>query len=50
MKESYRHICTDIKQGYDIVIIARNSINGRKYDEVNRSVINAVKKGKLFIG
>ena len=50
MKESYRHICTDIKQGYDIVIIARNSINGRKYDEVNRSVINAVNKGKLFIG
>ena len=50
MKESFRHICTDIKEGYDIIFIARNSINGRKYEEVNRSILNAVKKGKLYIG
>ena len=50
MKESYRHICSDIKEGYDIILIARNSINGRKFQDVYRSVGYAVKKGNLLNG
>ena len=50
MKESFRHICNNIKVGFDIIIIARNSINGRKYEEVDRSIKSAVKKAKLING
>ncbi|MDO4869642.1 MAG: ribonuclease P protein component [Bacillota bacterium] len=49
MRESYRHICSRIKEGYDIILIARKSINGKKYDEVNRSIESALKKGKLLV-
>ena len=49
MRESYRHICTDIKTGYDIIFIARNTINGKKCEEVSRSLRNAVDKGNLFV-
>ena len=50
MRESYRHICSRIKEGYDIILIARNSINGKKYDDVSKSIENALKKGNLLIG
>ncbi|MBQ6495866.1 MAG: ribonuclease P protein component [Firmicutes bacterium] len=50
MKESYRHICTDIKEGYDIILIARNTILDRKCDDVRRSLERAVKKGNLYKG
>jgi len=47
MRESYRHICDQISCGYDIIFIARNSINGKKYDEVNKSVCNALRKAGI---
>ena len=48
MKETYRHICTDIKTGFDLIIIARNTINNKKYDDVSKSVRNAMKKADLY--
>ena len=47
MRESYRHICDQISCGYDIIFIARNSINGKKYDEVNKSVCSALRKAGI---
>jgi len=47
MRENYRHICDQISCGYDIIFIARNSINGKKYDEVNKSVCNALRKAGI---
>ena len=48
MRESYRHICSQISSGYDIIFIARNSINGRKCQEVSRSVSGALKKAGVL--
>ena len=48
MKESYRFIKDDIGSGYDIIFIARNSINGRKMDDVRRSMVNSLNKAKLY--
>ena len=48
MRESYRFLKDSLKDGYDIIFIARNSINDRKAQEVDRSMRNAVRKAKLF--
>ena len=48
MKESFRISCDNLKTGYDIVFIARNTINGRKCSEVIRSLNSAVNRAKLF--
>ena len=48
MKESFRNSCDNLKKGYDIVFIARNTINGRKCSEVIRSLNSAVNRAKLF--
>lgn len=47
MRENYRLISDDIKDGYDIIFIARNTINGRKSQEVGKSMRNAIRKAKL---
>lgn len=47
MRENYRLMSDDLKDGYDMIFIARNSINGRKSQEVGRSMRNAVRKAKL---
>ena len=51
MKESYRKLETTLPVGYDYIIIARNTINGKKCADVQRSLHSAfrrtgVKKGK----
>ena len=48
MKENYRFLKSHIKNGYDIVFIARNSINGKKAYDVEKSMKNAVNKAKLY--
>ena len=48
MKESYRLLKDDIKTGYDLIFIARNTINNRKANEVNKSITNALIKTKLM--
>ena len=44
MRESYRLLETDLKQGYDIVIIARTRIVGKRYCDVSRDVKYAFSK------
>ncbi|MDD6191193.1 MAG: ribonuclease P protein component [Firmicutes bacterium] len=48
IREGYRLIESELKQGNDIVFIARKNINGRKFGEVNRSLLNAVKRTGLL--
>ncbi|MBR6472574.1 MAG: ribonuclease P protein component [Firmicutes bacterium] len=49
MKESFRLIRDEIPKGYDIVIIARNTIAGRSFFEVDRSLRNALKRTGLIL-
>lgn len=44
MKESYRHICEHLPEGYDFVIIARNTISGKKCADVEKSLYSAFKR------
>ena len=44
MKESYRHIEKGLPTGYDFIIIARNTISGKKCMEVERSLMSAFKR------
>ncbi|NLD19731.1 MAG: ribonuclease P protein component [Clostridiales bacterium] len=48
MRENYRLYSSDMKVGYDVVIIARNAINGKKSYDVERSLKNAIRRAKLF--
>jgi len=48
MKESYRFLKEDIKIGYDLIFIARNTIKDKKYYQVNKSMANALLKSKLI--
>ncbi len=48
LKESVRLNEDKIKTGYDIVIIARNSIKGIGYFEVEKSLIHLLKKHNLY--
>ena len=44
MKESYRHLEKSLPMGYDFIIIARNTISGRKCMEVERSLMSAFRR------
>lgn len=44
MKESFRKIETYLPNGYDFIIIARNTINDKKYVEVEKSLFSAFKR------
>ena len=48
IRESYRFLEESIQDGYDLIVIARNSINGRKAQEVDKSLKNAVRRAKLY--
>ena len=48
MRESYRNIGENLPQGYDFIIIARNTINGKKCIEVQRSLASAFKRAGLM--
>ncbi len=49
IKESYRLSEEDIKQGYDIVVIARVSANGADYKEINKALLALLKKHDLLL-
>ena len=49
MKENYRFLKDSIIIGYDLIFIARNTINNRKANEVKKSMAGALFKAKLFI-
>lgn len=44
MKESYRSISSRLPLGYDFVVIARNTISGKKCAEVEKSLISAFRR------
>lgn len=44
MKESYRHIRKELPTGYDFIIIARNTISGKKCADVEKSLLSAFKR------
>ena len=48
MKENYRFLKDNIKSGYDLIFIARNTINDKKANDVNKSMYNALVKTKLI--
>ena len=48
MKENYRVFKGEIREGYDLIFIARNTINGRKAFDVGRSMKRALQKAKLI--
>jgi ribonuclease P protein component len=44
MKESYRSLAEKISTGYDLIIIARNTISGKKCADVEKSLYSAFKR------
>jgi len=50
MKESYRFLKDDIKIGYDLIFIARRSINGKKEYHVRKSMKRSIEKSRLLKG
>ena len=47
MRESYRLNEDKFSAGYDVIFIARNTINGRKLRDVEKSMMNAAARGKV---
>ena len=47
MKESYRLNAEKFLEGYDLIFIARNTINGKMQKDVEKSLLNAAKRGKV---
>ena len=47
LKESFRKL-DELKEGYDMIFIARNSINGRKCREVYGSMKKLIGKAGLY--
>ena len=50
MRESYRQIKDKIPQGYDIILIARNTITDRSFMEVDNSIVHAFRRTGLVKG
>ena len=48
MKESFRFLKDNIQTGYDIIFIARTTINDRSFFDVKKSMYNALRKAKLY--
>lgn len=48
MRESMRTTDVNIRQGYDFIIIARNTINGKKCADVKKSIEAALKRLKVI--
>ena len=49
MKESYRLNEERIRPGFDLIFIARKTINGRKFRDVIKSMMNAAARGKVTV-
>lgn len=49
MRESYRHLCGGMKQGYDIVIVARTRITDKKCGDVQKDVRYAFSKLDMIV-
>lgn len=49
ISESFRLNCNYILKGYDFIFIARNPIVDKNYFDVEKSMINLIKKAGLYI-
>ena len=47
MRESYRLNEERFSSGYDLIFIARNTIDGRNLKDVEKSLMNAAARGKV---
>ncbi len=50
LRESYRHNKSKLKTGFDLVLIARNSINTKSYQQVESALLDVFKKADLIKG
>lgn len=48
MKESYRSLCDRLVPGFDIIFIARNTINNSKCADVKKSIEAATRRAGLL--
>ena len=48
MREAYRLLGCKVKSGYDVIFIARNSINDHKCEEVRRSMYGVLRSEHLL--
>lgn len=48
IKESYRNLEPSMKNGYDMVIVARTAINGKKMWEILESLEKSLKKAGIY--
>ncbi|MDO4393004.1 MAG: ribonuclease P protein component [Bacillota bacterium] len=48
MRENYRFLKDSIADGYDLIFIARNTINDKKLSDVGKSMKNAVRRANLL--
>lgn len=48
MKESYRSLCDQLVPGYDIIFIARNTINNSKCADVKKSIEAATRRAGIL--
>ena len=48
MRAAYRELQPQVRKGYDIIFVARNTIIGCKEDEVERALRNALKSCELL--
>jgi ribonuclease P protein component len=48
MKESFRGLAPRVRTGYDILLIARNTIEGARCPEVAKAMKTSLTKGKLL--
>lgn len=48
MKENFRKLCHDIKTGYFIVFTARVKSSEASYYDIERNMVNAIKRARLF--
>lgn len=48
MREAYRTMNRQIKPGYDVIFVARNTINCAKCNDVQRSMFGAIRAAELF--
>ena len=48
ISESYRLNSSGLKNGYDLVFIARNTTKGKSYSDIENSVINLLRKAGLY--
>jgi ribonuclease P protein component len=48
LRETFRRHQHDLAQPVDLVLIARNSITGKNYSDVEKDYLAALKRGKLL--